>query len=83
MPDDVVPAFYRAYRRFGQLLTARDAEVRISLAAGDLLMLDNHRVLHGRLAYANGRRRLQGCYADRDALESSLRMIEAEHGDAG
>ena len=45
-------------------------------------MLDNHRVLHGRLAYRSGRRRLQGCYADRDALDSALRTIAAEGADA-
>ena len=56
--------------------------MRLALAVGDLLMLDNHRVLHGRLAYHSGRRRLQGCYADRDALDSALRTIAAAGADA-
>lgn len=82
MPDDIVPDFYEAYRHFGRLVSGSEAEVRLVLGAGDLLMLDNHRVLHGRLAYLGGRRRLQGCYADRDALDSALRTIAAEGADA-
>ena len=82
MPDDIVPDFYEAYRHFGRLVSGIEAEVRMALAVGDLLMLDNHRVLHGRLAYRSGRRRLQGCYADRDALDSALRTIAAEGADA-
>ena len=81
MADEVVPAFYDAYRHFARLLSEAEAEVRLGWAAGDLLILDNRRVLHGRRAYGSGRRRLQGCYADRDALESTLRKIAAEDAD--
>ena len=83
MPDDVVPAFYEAYRHFGRLLRGTEAEVRLSLGVGDLLLLDNHRVLHGRLAYSGGRRRLQGCYADRDGLDSALRTTASGSENAG
>ena len=78
MADEVVPAFYDSYRNFARLLSEAEAEVRFALAAGDLMILDNRRVLHGRRAYGGGRRRLPGCYADRDALDSMLRTIAAE-----
>lgn len=43
-------------QRFEQVFAA--ASVRIRLAPGDLLILDNHRVLHGRTAFAAGSPRL-------------------------
>ena len=81
MADEVVPAFYDSYRHFARLLSEAEAEVSLGWTAGDLLILDNRRVLHGRRAYGGGRRRLQGCYADRDALESTLRKIASEDAD--
>lgn len=44
---------------------------------GDLFLVDNLRVLHGRTAYApeSGERHLQGCYADRDGLRSKLAVL--------
>ena len=75
-PPDVLPAFYRAYRRFARLLGDEAACLRLRLAPGDLLLLDNRRVLHGRTAFdADGERWLQGCYADADALESRLAVL--------
>ncbi len=42
----------------------------------DLLLLDNERVLHGRAGESVGPRHLQGCYADRDGLLSTLKILE-------
>ena len=44
---------------------------------GDLFLVDNLRVLHGRTPYApeSGERHLQGCYADRDGLRSMLAVL--------
>ncbi|MDP9262638.1 MAG: TauD/TfdA family dioxygenase, partial [Actinomycetota bacterium] len=44
---------------------------------GDLFIVDNLRVLHGRTGYAasGGERHLQGCYADRDGLRSTLAVL--------
>ncbi len=74
--EDETAGFYTAYRRFVRLLHAEGALVRLRLAPGELVIMDNERVLHGRGAFAGGRRRLQGCYADKDALESRLRVLE-------
>jgi len=42
------------------------------------LLLDNERVLHGRAGESIGERHLQGCYADRDGLLSTLRVLERD-----
>jgi gamma-butyrobetaine dioxygenase len=76
LPEDVVAPYYRAYRRFARLLHDPDAVAGFKLAAGDLFIVDNQRVLHGRRGFAAGRRHLQGAYADKDGLLSTLRVLE-------
>jgi [2-(trimethylamino)ethyl]phosphonate dioxygenase len=75
-PDEVEP-FYDAYRRFGRLLHDPDLTVGFRLAPGDLFIVDNRRVLHGRRGFSAGRRWLQGCYTDTDGLTSTLFSLEA------
>jgi gamma-butyrobetaine dioxygenase len=70
---ELVARWYEAYFALLALLERRDAQLSFRLEPGELLVLDNRRVLHGRRAFADhGERRLQGCYADRDALLSTL-----------
>jgi len=76
LPEEIVAPYYRAYRRFGRLLHDADAVAGFKLAAGDLFIVDNQRVLHGRRGFAAGRRHLQGAYADKDGLLSTLRVLE-------
>ena len=78
LAPDLLPAFYRAYRRFGRLLHDPDFAVSFRLEPGDLFVVDNRRVLHGRKGFSGGRRHLQGCYADTDSLESKIRVLERE-----
>lgn len=66
--------FYEAYARFQSLLNAEDAIVEFFMAAGDLLVFDNRRVLHARTAFGGtNQRHLQGCYIDMDAIRSTAR----------
>lgn len=60
--------FHRARQRLGELLTDSMYEARFALAAGELMLFDNSRVLHGRTSYdpTEGHRHLQGCYLDAD-----------------
>ncbi len=76
--EEAVEPTYRALRRFWGLLRDSRFQVRLRLAAGDLVTFDNSRVLHGREAFDpnTGRRHLQGCYLDRDTVLSRLRMLE-------
>ena len=54
-------------------------EVTFKLAPGELFIVDNTRVLHARKGFSGaGKRWLQGCYADRDGLLSTLAAIEEE-----
>jgi gamma-butyrobetaine dioxygenase len=76
LPEDAVAPYYRACRRFARLLHDADAIVGFKLAPGDLFIVDNQRVLHGRRGFAAGRRHLQGAYADKDGLLSTLRVLE-------
>jgi [2-(trimethylamino)ethyl]phosphonate dioxygenase len=76
LPEEIVAPYYRAYRRFARLLHDADAVAGFKLAAGDLFIVDNQRVLHGRRGFAAGRRHLQGAYADKDGLLSKLRVLE-------
>ena len=74
-PDEV-EAYYRAYQAFGRLLEDDAFRIRFKLEPGDLFVVDNLRVLHGRTAYSEaGERHLQGCYADRDGLRSTLAVL--------
>lgn len=77
LPGDVLVPYYAAYQRFGRMLEDPAYRVQFKLAPGDLFIVDNLRVLHGRTAYsaAGGERHLQGCYADRDSLRSHLAVL--------
>ena len=67
--------FHRARRRLGELFADPRFELRFPLRAGELMMFDNSRVLHGRTAYdpSEGYRHLQGCYIDLDGPRSLYR----------
>ena len=77
LPADQVKAFYAAMRKFHRLLTHADFRLELKLAAGDVLVLANNRVLHGRTGWDMAcARRLRGTYVDSDALWSRLAALE-------
>ncbi len=77
MPSTELSTWYDAYLLFARLLTEPRFQIRLRLDPGDLFIVDNQRVLHGRTAYAatSGSRHLQGCYADIDGLRSTIRVL--------
>jgi gamma-butyrobetaine hydroxylase len=77
LPADAVGRYYQAYQRFGRMLESPEYRIQFKLGAGDLFIVDNLRVMHGRTGYAatGGERHLQGCYADRDGLRSTLAVL--------
>lgn len=76
LPEDAVEAYYDAYRAFGRMLEEERYRIQFKLDPGDLFIVDNLRVLHGRTGYSEaGERHLQGCYADRDGLRSKLAVL--------
>ncbi|NQX39256.1 gamma-butyrobetaine dioxygenase [Pedobacter steynii] len=78
MDNQLIPDFYRAYQTFARMLDDPAAQVRFKMMPGQLFIADNERVLHGRTAFdrKEGKRHLQGTYADRDGLLSKLRMLK-------
>ncbi|HEY1889084.1 MAG TPA: TauD/TfdA family dioxygenase [Steroidobacteraceae bacterium] len=76
--------FQRARRRLSELFADPRFELRFPLRAGELMMFNNIRVLHGRTAYDpdEGRRHLQGCYIDLDGPRSLYRTLGRKLGPA-
>jgi gamma-butyrobetaine dioxygenase len=77
LPPAQLDGYYRARRAFDHLLRSPQFEIRFLLDAGDLLMMDNRRLLHGRTGFdpAEGLRHLQGCYIDIDGPRSLYRVL--------
>lgn len=68
LPFPEVDGFFRAYRRYMAILHDERHLVRLRLLAGDFLLYDNHRMLHGRSAFV-GPRWVRGVYFnERDPL---------------
>jgi alpha-ketoglutarate-dependent taurine dioxygenase len=67
--------YYAAYRELAELLRDPARAVVYRLQPGDLVLLDNSRILHGRTAFSAGGHHLQKCYLDPDGLYSSLAVL--------
>ena len=77
VPYDDMEAYYAAYRRLGEIIEDPAMEVTFKLSPGESFIVDNTRVLHARKGYSGaGSRWLQGCYADKDGLLSTLAAME-------
>jgi gamma-butyrobetaine dioxygenase len=77
LAPEQLTTYYRARRAFDHLLRAPEFEIRFLLGAGDLVMMDNCRLLHGRTGFnpTEGLRHLQGCYIDIDGPRSLYRVL--------
>jgi gamma-butyrobetaine dioxygenase len=80
MPADELALWYDAYLLLARLLAEPRFQIRLRLDPGDLFIVDNRRVLHGRTAFVatSGSRWLQGCYADIDGLRSTIAVLSRE-----
>ncbi len=65
---DLLDVYYRGRRWLAAELNHPSRQITFRLRAGDVAVVDNHRVLHGRTAFdpTVGARHLQGCYIDHD-----------------
>lgn len=79
VPFDKMEQYYAAYRRFGEIIDDPAMAVSFKLEPGESFIVDNTRVLHARTGYGatSGNRWLQGCYADKDGLMSTLSALRA------
>lgn len=76
---DTLDRFYRGRTALRSLLGDESRRALFLLGKGDLLMMDNRRLLHGRLSYQleSGLRHLQGCYIEHDGPELLWRQLSA------
>jgi gamma-butyrobetaine dioxygenase len=72
----VIP-YTKAYQRFAQILARPELTIVLRMMPGDLVAMENGRALHGRSAFDPnaGARHLQGCYVDKDGVESRYRVL--------
>ncbi len=75
------PDLYRAVARWQDLVDKPANQLRVTLGRGDLVIFDNHRMLHGRTAFQlepGERRCLMGCYIDMDEFDTRRAALAAE-----
>lgn len=71
-----INAFYASYALFNQTIHNPANMIRFLLSPGDVLVVDNWRVLHGRTQFA-GTRTMCGAYIGEDDVVSALRGVPA------
>ena len=78
MEKNKLELFYSARKKISELYNSDQYRVEFKLSPGDLLMMDNYRLLHGRTSYdtSQGNRFLQGCYIDYDSTEGKLKHLK-------
>ncbi|WP_423822823.1 TauD/TfdA family dioxygenase [Salinisphaera sp. SPP-AMP-43] len=77
LAPDHLEQYYAARRAFRELITSEELTVKLKLAEGEMLIMDNYRLFHGRTAYqlAGGERHMRQGYVDRDTTESRRRTL--------
>ena len=80
LPQHVLDSYYPAFCRFGRMLQSDKYLMRFRIEAGECIVFDNHRIVHGREAYSatSGARYLRGTYADRGEMRSTYRALTSE-----
>ncbi|MGL5867348.1 MAG: TauD/TfdA family dioxygenase [Dermatophilaceae bacterium] len=78
VPFDMVPAWYDAWRSLARRINAPENRVTYRCQPGEALLINNHRVLHGRDAFDNGEgaRHFQQVYMELDDLSGFRRIVE-------
>lgn len=77
---DLVPTYFAAHRAIVALAMAPENQIRLRLEAGDVAVLDNHRVLHSRTAFSDHKRFLQTSSVSREDFHENLRLLAARLG---
>ncbi len=77
LPQKFLDDYYPAFRRLGRMIQSADNLKRFRLNAGECIVFDNHRIVHGRASYTaeSGDRHLRGCYTDRGEMRSTYRAL--------
>jgi len=74
---DLLDVFFRARRRFFELVTDEANQLRFKLQRGEMFMIDNHRIIHSRTAFKleTGSRHMRQAYIDRDVVSSRQKTL--------
>tara|TARA_A100000164_G_scaffold176926_1_gene157121 strand:- start:2281 stop:3381 length:1101 start_codon:yes stop_codon:yes gene_type:complete len=78
METNKLDLYYKARKKISELYNSEKYKIQFKLFPGDLLMMDNYRLLHGRTNFDTneGNRFLQGCYIDYDSTEGKLKHLK-------
>ncbi len=75
LPPAEVEPFYDALRSFLALVYGGEGRITVKLQAGEMLVFNNQRLMHGRTAFdAASRRHVRSCHVDLDEFHSRLRV---------
>ncbi|WP_110602669.1 2-trimethylaminoethylphosphonate dioxygenase [Salinicola lusitanus] len=82
LPPEQLERYYAARRAFFALITAPELTLTPKLAPGEMLIMDNYRLLHGRTAFrlSQGVRHLRQGYVDRDTTASRRLTLRRQAG---
>jgi len=77
LPQELLDRYYPAFLKFIRMMQEDRFLIRFRSEAGNCVVFDNHRIVHGREGYVadSGSRHLRGCYTDRGALRSTYRVL--------
>ncbi|WP_278923383.1 MULTISPECIES: TauD/TfdA family dioxygenase [Pseudophaeobacter] len=80
LKQELLDDYYPAFCRFGRMLQEEKYMMQFVMQAGECMVFDNHRIVHGRAAYSatSGDRYLRGCYTDRAEMRSTYRALVSE-----
>ena len=75
VPTSLMESYYAAYRRFDSLLNDPKHQVRFSLEPGEVVVIDNLRIVQGRFGASDlPDSHLQGCYVDSVSLSDAVAL---------
>jgi len=74
LPPDVLRDYYRHTKVINEYIRSPEYISYMRLNVGEMVVIDNHRVFHGRTAFT-GYRNMVGCYIGVDDWQSKLRNL--------
>lgn len=77
LAPEILERYYRARRAFTGIVNDPAFQLRFKLRPGEMLVMDNYRLLHGRTAYrpGSGERHMRQGYMDRDVVASRRKIL--------
>ncbi len=82
LPFDTVPRWYDAWRMLAERVNAPENRLSHRCQPGEVLLINNHRVLHGRDSFDDGEgvRHFQQVYMELDDLSGFRRIVQGGGG---